>query len=247
MVGLGAILTIINVWFMLSCNCSVKEEYMPVIRVTHQYELAGQVCENTYHYFHPTNLPTPLQVSQLLDDFENDILPDINAIQTDQVENIALLGYAYNLGFSQTLGLTGTGAVAAGAAGTVPPDIVLNIRRNLGDTYLNDGGALYTGNRPLRHSRFFFSGLPKAAMVASGFDPANLTAGTWAAFQTAMTAVLQTASGGALTWYHNAFGFDLPAIPPSTSFPLGKPARPDVVAPVTSVSGVDFTNLKTRD
>lgn len=220
---------------------------MPVIRVTHQYELAGQICENTYHYFHHTNLPTALQVSQLLDDFENDILPAINDIQTDQVTNLNLFGYAYNLGFSDTLGITGLGTIAAGADGTIPPDIVLNIRRNLGDTFLNDGGAAYTGNRPLRHSRFYFSGLPTVCMVKSGFDSANLPAGKWAAFQAAMTATLTTTSGGSLTWYHNAFGFALAALPPSGSFPTGKPARPAVVAPVMSVSGVDFTNLGSRD
>lgn len=220
---------------------------MPVIRVTHQYSLAGEVCENTYHYFHPTNIPTPAQVNDLLADFEADVLPAINDVQTDEVDNIALFGYAYNLGFSQMLGITGSGTVVAGAAGTIPPDIVLNVRRNVGSTYLNEGGALYTGNRPLRHSRFYLSGIPKAAMVASGFDPANLPVGAWTAFQAAMTVILTTTSGGTLSWYHNAFGWALPEIPPTPSFPLGKPARPDVVAPVLSVSGIDFTNLGTRD
>jgi len=219
---------------------------MPVIRITDIYNISGNVVENTYHYFHPTHLPTASDVTAILAAFRDNVLDKIADIQTDQVTHTELQGYAYNLGFSQTLAVDVDGTVTAGGDLTVASNLAAIIRRNVGDTLLNDGGAAYTGNRPIRRSHIYLGGLPESFMRADGFDVPAALSGEYDDFKDALEAGTTPLSAGGFTWYHNAFGFHLDALPPSPSFPDGKPMRPDVVAPILSIAGVGFTKLKTR-
>lgn len=220
---------------------------MPVVRITDRYNISGNVVENTYHYFHPTRVPTADDVADLLADFETKVIDKIVPIQTDQVTHTELLGYAYNLGYSIARAIDIDGEVAVGGDLTVASNLAAIIRRNLGDTSLNDGGAAYTGNRPLRRSHFFLGGLPESFMRADGFDVPAALSTAYEAFKDALEAGTTTLTANGFIWYHNAFGFALDALPPSPSFPSGKPARPAVVAPVLSLSGIGFTRLKTRN
>lgn len=220
---------------------------MPVVRITDRYNISGNVVENTYHYFHPTRVPTADDVSDLLADFETKVIDKIVPIQTDQVTHTELLGYAYNLGYSIPRAIDVDGEVAVGGDLTVASNLAAIIRRNLGDTSLNDGGAAYTGNRPLRRSHFFLGGLPESFMRADGFDVPAALSTAYEAFKDALEAGTTTLTANGFVWYHNAFGFALDALPSSPSFPSGKPARPAVVAPVLSLSGIGFTRLKTRN
>jgi len=219
---------------------------MPVIRMTDRYNISGNVVENTYHYFHPTRLPTADDVNDLLIEFETKVVDKIVPIQTDQVTHTELLGYAYNLGYSLSRAIDIDGEVAVGGDLTVASNLAAIIRRNLGGTSLNDGGATYTGNRPLRRSHFFLGGLPESFMRADGFDVPAALSTEYDAFKAALTAATTTLTANRFTWNPNAFGFALDALPSSPSFPDGKPARPTVVAPVLSLSGIGFTRLKTR-
>jgi hypothetical protein len=219
---------------------------MPVVRITDRYNISGNVVENTFHYFHATRIPTASDVNALLADFETKYLSKVKDIQTDETTHTELLGYAYNLGYSLSRAVNVVGTVAVGGDLTVSSNLAAIIRRNLGDTTLNSNGGAYTGNRPLRRSLFYLGGLPESFMHADGFDvPAALSA-AYEAFKDALEAGTTTLSANGFTWYHNAFGFALEATDPSPSFPTGKPARPDVVAPVLSLSGTGFTRLKSR-
>lgn len=219
---------------------------MPVIRITDIYIISGNRVENTYHFFHPTHLPTADDVSDMLGEFRDNYLPVIADIQSDQVTHVELNGYAYNLGFSQSIAVDVDGTVTSGGDLTIASNLALIVRRNLGDTLLNDGGSPYTGNRPLRRSRIFLGGLPESFMRADGFDIPAALASEWEAFTDIMEATGAPITVNGFTFYHNGFGFALPALDPSPSFPDGKAARPDVVAPVMTISGVGFTKLKTR-
>lgn len=218
---------------------------MPVIRITDVYSVSGNECQNTYHYFHNARIPTVSDVEGILEEFRDEILPAIAGIQTDQVNHSKLLGYAYNLGFGQELAVDVDGQVTAGGDLTVASNIPLIVRRNLGSTLDNITGADYTGNRPLRRSRFYLSGVPETLMRADGYDEAAALSSALNAFRTALD-VDNFLTVDGRNWYHNAFGFALDALPPSPSFPDGKPARGQVVAPVTSLSFVGYTKLKTR-
>jgi len=222
------------------------EENMPVIRITDIYNISGNEVENTYHFFHPTHLPTADDVSDMLGEFRDQYLPVIADIQSDQVTHIELQGYAYNLGYSLSLGVDVDGTVTSGGDLTIASNLAAIVRRNLGTTLLNDGGSVYTGNRPLRRSRIYLGGLPEGFMRADGFDIPAALATEWEAFTDVMEATGAPITVNGFTFYHNAFGFHLDALPASPSFPDGKPERPDVVAPVLTISGVGFTKLKTR-
>lgn len=219
---------------------------MPVIRITDRYNISGNVVENTYHYFHATHIPIASDVTAILAAFETAVIDKLAAIQTDEVTHTELLGYAYNLGYSISRLINVPGEVAVGGDLTVASNLAAIMRRSVGDTLLNDGGAPYTGNRPVRRSHFYLGGLPESFMRADGFDVPAALSTAYEAFKDSLEAATTPLSAGGFTWYHNAFGFALPALPPSTAFPAGKPSRPDVVAPVLSIGGVGFTKLKTR-
>lgn len=219
---------------------------MPVVRISVKTTLAGQENINTFHYFHATHLPTGTDVAELLDDFETKVVPALKGVMSSQVTFEELVGYAYNLGYSIDEPLTGTGAITLTAAETIPPDIALIVKRVLGDTFLNDGGAPYTGNRPVRRSHVYLSGLPTAAMQSSGFNDGGLPAGNFDDLNDAMVATLSTTTFVG-TWYHNVFGFPLPERETPVGSPVTYPERPAVVAPVLGIDESGFTNLRTRD
>lgn len=219
---------------------------MPVVRITDTYNISGNVVENTFHYFHPTHIPTASDVTALLTDFQTKYIQKVKAIQTDQVTHTELAGYAYNLGYSLTQTIDVDGTVAVGGDLTVASNLAAIIKRTLGDTSLNEGGGAYTGNRPLRRSHFYLGGLPESFMRADGFDVPAALESAYEDFKDALIASVTTLSAGGFTWYHNAFGFELEALPPSPSFPDGKPMRPFVVAPVIGIGGTGFTKLKSR-
>lgn len=219
---------------------------MPVVRITHVYDVLGEECENTYHYFHPTILPTAAIVNQLLAAFDTLIVPAINALQVAPVANVMTKGYAYNLGYSIESAGIGNGTITGTSADMIPNDMGLIVKRIPGQTFLNDGGAAYDGNRPIRKSHICLGGCPKAIMDGTGFISSGFTGTRWADFIAAMGLTLGSTTPAG-TWYHNVFGLPLAALPPTASFPAGKPARPAVVAPVSAISNGGFGDLKTRE
>jgi len=219
---------------------------MPVVRITDVYNVSGNEMENTFHYFHPTHLPTASDVIAMLADFETKYVQKVADIQSDQVTHTKLMGYAYNLGYSLDRTVDIDGTVTAGGDLTVASNLAAIIKRTLGDTSANDGGAPYVGNRSLRRSRFYLGGLPESFMRADGFDVPAALAGEYDDFKDALIAGTTTLSAGGFTWYHNAFGWALDPVPATTAHPIAKDGRPDVVAPVIAIGGVGFTKLKTR-
>lgn len=218
---------------------------MSVVKITHTYLSNGEECQNIYHYYNYPTLPTLAQAATMLDDFHDNILPAVRAIQTDDVVYTGLSMYVYHLVTSIDRAVTGTGDIVAALIDVIPPDIVLNVRRYVGGTIVHDTGAAYTGLRPIRRGRSFLSGLPKAFMNGNGFNNASTYAAEFAAYQSAMLTPLDAGSG--VLFDPVVFGYALPALPPSPTYPAGRPLRPYVVAPITLVNAVDFTNLSSRD
>lgn len=225
---------------------AAKAEKMPVVKITHVYDYAGQRCMNTNHFFNPTVLPTADDVSDLMTDFSTRYVPAINGIQVGGVANYSVIGYAYNLGYSQEVGIAGSGgAIAVGDALSVAKNLPLLVKWSLSSTLLNDGGAAYTGNRPVRRGRIFLSGLPEDMMDKTGFTvPAGRLA-AYTAFQAVQNDTLL--SGVSTLWSHVVFGLELPERPTPPGSSVVYPARPFVVAPITTGVGVRFTKLDTRD
>jgi len=219
---------------------------MPVIRITDRYNISGNEVENTFHYFHPTHLPTPSDVTAILAAFETAYVNKVKDIQSDQVTHTELIGYAYNLGYSLSRGIDIDGTVTSGGDLTVASNLAAIIKRTLGDTLNNDGGAPYVGNRNLRRSHFFLGGLPESFMRADGFDIPAALASEYDDFKDALVAATTPLSAGGYNWYHNAFGFALEAVPASPGHPIAKDARPDAVAAVIAIGATGWTKLKTR-
>jgi len=76
---------------------------MPYIQITHEYVASGETCFNIYDYYNASPVPTAAMVSDLLGQFEANVLPAINDLQSDEVDNVQLIGYAPNLLFSQSV------------------------------------------------------------------------------------------------------------------------------------------------
>lgn len=222
---------------------------MPYVQITHEYQVAGENCFNIYNFWRPSPVPTAAMVEDLRDQFASVYIPVINAVQTDEVENVQLIGYAPNLLFSQPAALAGGGGNVVGMSNTIPADLPIVVRENVDSSILNDTGAAYTGNRPVRRGRLFISGLPKTTMVGTGFDPTGLAAGAWTDLTDVLTQPLFSTITGSY-WSPVVVGKPLPALPPSGSYPSGKPARTDflvaiILSALASPNG--FTNLSTRD
>jgi len=219
---------------------------MPVIRITDRYNISGNTVENTFHYFHPTHLPIASDVTAILAAFETAYVEKVADIQSDQVNHFELIGYAYNLGYSLSRAIDVDGTVTAGGDLTVASNLAAIIKRTLGNTMNNEGGAPYVGNRNLRRSHFFLGGLPESFMRADGFDIPSALATEYDAFKDALLAEETPLSAGGFTWYHNAFGWALEAVPASPGHPIAKDSRPDAVAPVIAIGATGWTKLKTR-
>jgi len=219
---------------------------MPVIKITGQYDVSGNVMENTFHYYNATRIPVSSDLLGLATAFEATVVPKIAGIQTDVVSWLKVVAYAPNLGFSLEVSSDVDGTVAVGGDLTVASNLALIIKRSLGDSIQNVSGAAYTGNRPLRESRFYLGGVPESMMRADGFDLPAALADEWNDFKNALLVNVTPLTVGAFTWYHNGYGDVLEPLPPSPSFPDGKPERPALVAPVIAISGTGFTKLKTR-
>jgi len=219
---------------------------MPVIRITDRYNISGNVVENTFHYFHATHIPTPSDVTAILAAFETAYVDKVKEIQTDVVKHTELIGYAYNLGYSLTRSIDIDGTVAVGGDLTAPSNLAAIIQRSLGETLTNEGGVPYTGNRSLRRSHFFLGGLPESFMRADGFDIPAALASEYDDFKDALIVGTTPLSAGGYTWYHNAFGWALEAVPASPGHPIAKDARPDAVAGVIGIGATGWTKLKTR-
>ena len=222
---------------------------MPYIQITHEYDVAGENCFNVYTFWRPSPVPTAAMVEDLRDQFAAVYIPVINSCQTDQVDNVQLIGYAPNLLFSQPASLAGGGGNVVGMDNTIPADIPMVIRENVDSSILNDTGAAYTGNRPVRRGRLFLSGLPKTTMVGTGFDPDGLAVGTWQDMLDILTTPLFSTISSSY-WSPVIVGKPLAALPPSPSYPSGKPARADFLVAIiltASASPKGFTNLSTRD
>jgi len=219
---------------------------MPFVKVTHTYEVSGEECQNTFHYFNDTIIPTPTIVGLINGYFSEHMVPGFSAVFTDVVTSTKVSTYAPNLGYSVDLTIENVGEIEVGSAGTLSVDIAADIKRSLGATYLNDNGSLYTGNRQIRRGRFYLSGLPLALMKSTGYNPLS-------AYATPFNAMLNgqdnpiVLGGSSGTWIAVVVGFPLAAVPSTPEHPVGKDSRPYVVAPLVGAACVGFSDLHTRE
>ena len=137
------------------------------------------------------------------------------------------------------------GDIAVDNADAVQVDLALNLKRTVGASFDPGTSAPYTGGRPVRRGRVWLSGLPKSFMAASGFvvDPTYATA--WNALITGMDNAIQDSATN--QWIPIVLGLPLDALPPSPTYPDGKPARGYTAAPITGGVPIEFAKLSSRD
>lgn len=211
---------------------------MPVVEISHDYTVGGVPCTNTRWYWHSSHIPTIADMDAMLEDFEDTVLPGINGYQMSTVVNQQLRGYLPNLGLSRTRDLSGGGLLAGGAADTVSASTPLLMRRTVGQTVLNDGGAVYTGNRPIRGGHYYLSGVSELAMQSTGWKDDSSIHSAYLALQIADVEVIHDADDR--FWDAVVFGAFLEEASPS------KPLRPFVVAPIQLTNAKGFKGLETR-
>lgn len=219
---------------------------MSTLKVVVNYTFVGEPCDNTFHFWNESATATPTTLVDAAAAWIADILPYWRAVVVEGVVFNDITVSAYNLAipYNASLGAV-TGDVALGNGDAVAVDLPLNVRRTVGQSIITDTNAPYGGLRPIRRGRFFLSGLPKGFMAGSGFQIWSTLSSEWSDFVASQLVTLDTP--GSIEWEPVVLGLPLDALPPSPSFPDGKPARPYLVAPVLNVVPVEFTKLSTRD
>lgn len=219
---------------------------MATVKITLNYEYNSEQCYNTWHFWNYSVGANLTIINALLDAFHDDIFGFIQDAMVSDVNFQKLTGWAFDYPVGVDYNLVGqTGSISATNAQEMPVENVANVRRYVGATVDPVTSAPYTGLRPIRRGRLYFSGLPKSLIAGSGV---NSAATEYAAFSALLTGVqLDLASSPGVIWQNVVLGLPLAALPPSPTYPTGKPARDYVVAPVTGIQFIEWTKLESRD
>jgi len=218
---------------------------MSTVKVTIKQTMLGRDLNTVLHYNNLSSVINSTGVGVILTHVESVIIPALNAVQSDDVLNVGLDGFAYNLGYSIPEGLTGSGDLALTPDEVMPPQYAMLVRKDVGETYLTDGAVLYTGNRPIRRGEMFLSGLPESFSGVNGVIIPAALATEWDTLLDALIAPV-AAVGATPIQYPVVFGLPLAALPPSPAYPDGKPARGYAVAQIESLSPVRWSRLSSR-
>ena len=134
---------------------------MAVCEVVFSQSLAGKSTQMRFHFIDLSIFPgTPGVAPDLAAAFESQVVPLINALQSDTISNVSV--YARDIGNpgeSTTVSSSGTGDVTATAAFTLPPDLPIYLTTLVGAWQDTFSGATYGGVRPGKKGRKFFPGL----------------------------------------------------------------------------------------
>lgn len=209
--------------------------------------LMGRTCITTWPMV-GDSLPTDFsnQISDGLDWFEDVFMPLINAIQSDEITNATIRGSIVGVpALSQSRTVSGNGLVASDGASTLPPQIAIYFRQSVGETIVTQTNAPYGGNRPIRRGGVFMPGLTEDWVNVSG---AVAAPGMTVVYHGIRDAYIEgfTSLPNNVTYVGAVWSYPREALPPSPSYPDGKPARPFVHAKVTGMEVADVTRLRSR-
>lgn len=219
---------------------------MATISIALTQRLAGVDCVTTYDYSYVvSNALQTTDISYFGTLFETVIVPLLNDLQSDDLTNISLnvaqRGYG---GSSINVPLGGGGLILATAQVTLPPDLPLYCSQAVGQSVDADLLTAYTGVRPIRRGGIYFPGFTEDWSSVDGpVIPGSL--GTqWSALVTALLAPRTTPGGR--EWIPTVFSTPKAALPPSPTYPDGRPARNALYAQLENVVPRRITRLKSR-
>lgn len=219
---------------------------MSTVRITMNFTYGGEACSNVFHYWNNAVFASNTILNELAADFETNMVAAFQAATVNGVVYDSLRVTALDNPTIVNYGLGAvTGSIVAADAEEIPVDIVANIRRNVDASQDPVTGAPYGGSRPVRAGRFYVSGLAKEVMNKSGLNTAATSYGAVVSLLAEQANPLTTS--GAVAWQPIVLGLPLAALPPSPSYPSGKPSRDYLAAVIDSCQFVEFTKLSTRD
>lgn len=214
------------------------------IKLDYQYQSVP--CSQMFYFYNGGIMPTFSMAEDFFDKFETEYLDAFTAATVDVTVYNKLTYYIHLNSSSRERALTGvTGEIVTTMADRIPPAIVANCKKSVGDSVVVDTNAPYTGGRPIRAGRWYWSGLPLDLMDGDGI---NGTSPNFAQFSTTLANMNDNLVGiGGGDWTPVVVGFPLAAKLPTPSYPSGKPARPFVVAAITAAAFVEWTKTDLRD
>lgn len=213
-------------------------------RVAFEQELAGTTCIFDMVYANTGLYGLMADAIEIAADAAAKLTGAVNAIQGTPMTNVAVHVAGDDNNTSYDLAVIGGGNIAATLDTMLPAYYPLVIRKNAGTTVLRPTLGVYNGNRPIKRGRLFLSGFTRDWVDADGIDyPTGGAALMDDLIDDLMTPI--TTSGGRV-WSPAIIGLGLPELPPSPTYPAGKPARPGVGAPIVSMIPGKFTSLRSR-
>lgn len=217
-----------------------------LFKVKLDYTYQSVPCSQSFWYFNGGVTPTFSMANDIFNAFEAQILAAIVLGTTDVTifQSLTLNIHQQSANRQRILSSV-EGAITTTLTNRMPPAIVANCAKSVGDTVLLDSFGVYTGGRPINRGRWYQSGLPLDLMDGDGI---NGSSANYPAFVALMDQAADDLTGIAgVTWTPVVFGAALPAVLPSPSYPAGKPARPFVVAAITGATFVEWTKIDQRD
>lgn len=220
---------------------------MTIVQLAFTQSLGGVELVTTYAYNYAGFSTNALQdVNDLVDDFELNVIPALNALQATQCLNVSIYAHAVGYGGASVLRtVTGAGLIAAANANVLPPYLAVYCRDTVGMSYDGTTNLPYAGTRPIRRGGINLPGLTEDWVGLSGASiPISLDS-EWNAFEAShLLPIVADTSGNefkACVWSASR-----PELPPSPVYPGGRPARPILVAYITDIDPVSVSRLKSR-
>lgn len=220
---------------------------MSILQMALTQRVGGVDCTTTWALCDNINRgASPLLVNAAVEYFESVFLPLLNALQSDELTNVEL--YAIQIGYvstSRNVALAGGGALAVAGSVTLPPYLALYVRETVGLSVNAETGGSYDQARAIRRGGVYLPGMTEDWVDVTGVQIPVSLAGAWTSFENEIAAPSVVALEGD-PFYHAVWVPAKAATPPSSTYPLGKPASPFLQAPITNLTPSVISRLKSR-
>jgi hypothetical protein len=170
---------------------------------------SGSVCQTGFTFV--SSGLTALTLSEILDFrtyFEFDFIPVLNAVQTDNVQNVSV--YYQGRGeavptYSGPLAGGGTATTPGGAPNNMPPEFNYWLRFGVSETYESISGDLDIFH-PIKRGGAFIVGTSDSYLFSGIFGVPETEVDAWADVQTELTTNHVT---GGVTWTPSVLGEEI--------------------------------------